>query len=142
MKNESFGKRAVAARYVPVLLGLLVLFLGLRCWPFHRGYVYFETDTYNVLDGLRADVGSIYESFTHDVFDHGRIDDVNRRFDQVYDHEHSNGHSKQADQIDRIRKKFRGDVDDRMNHGRWDEQHRSRHYDDINKEFDHARPQK
>lgn len=104
-----------------ILLSLLVLLVLFGCTG--PKLTYFDNTTYQNLTELKPLITRAYDSFSEAEIDQGLIDEIELRFDQIWEYENGKGEGNQetVEQIEILHEMFRGHVNNRLNGKSWND---------------------
>jgi len=126
-------------RWLPLPTFLFVLFLAQGCGLFN-GITYYDSTTFKNLTENKAEVASLYETFTGDAVDSNSIRSVRLKLSKMYEYEKGKGAKNQETfrQIEIIQEAFHRNVNERLQQGRWSEVHMKNKLEFISDAFDIA----
>ena len=132
IKNKPVFLRLAFVLYILLYLNACAQWLGFPA--------YYDATTYKQLTDLKPRVLNLYDKFTGEQTDQGKIEDIFLKFDQMYEYERGKGikNVETYSQIDIIRKMFRRQVSDRLQNGIWSEAHMLNQKENIGAAFDIA----
>ncbi len=129
------GKKTIPRAIIFSLL--VTLFLSVRCLSFVS---YYDPTTYLSLTELKPEVAFLYGTFATDSVDLKEISEIRLRLAQVYEYEKGKGlrNKETYEQIEIIQNMFERHVKDRLEEGRWSEEHLMNTKINIQEAFDIA----
>jgi len=118
---------------------LCLLFFAQGCGLF-GGITYYDTTTYKNLTENKAEVVSLYESFTEAKVDSAAVRSVKLKLSKMYEYEKGKGSKNQetVKQIEIIRETFERHVSERLQQGRWSDTNMQNKAENISEAFDIA----
>ena len=119
------------------VLSTLVLIFSVHCTSFIS---YYDPTTYKNLTEVKPEVVFLYETFTTDSVNPEKIVQVRLRLAQVYEYEKGKGlkNKETYEQIEIIQSMFERHVKDRLDKGKWTQEHYENVKTNMEEAFDIA----
>ena len=134
---DLLDRRKEQGNFKCIYVILIILFLYVRCVSLIS---YYDPTTYENLTEIKPEVVFLYETFTEDSVDLARINDIRLRLAQVYEYERGKGlkNKDTYEQVEIIQNMFERHVRDRLEQGKWSEEHMENVKENIEEAFDIA----
>ncbi len=138
--NSSLGlldRRKERGHFKCIYAIVIILFLYVRCVSLIS---YYDPTTYENLTEIKPEVVFLYETFTEDSVDVIKINEIRLRLAQVYEYERGKGlkNKDTYEQVEIIQNMFERHVRDRLEQGKWSEEHKENVKENIEEAFDIA----
>jgi len=143
MKGYFFRSQPIKNYLLQKLIVINLLFLSvylLGCAHLSGRVTYYDPITYKSLTDLKPEVVALYETFTSDFVDTGKIAAIRLKLAQMFEYENGKGakNIETTKQVKIIQEMFERHVEDRIKNGKWNETHLNNQKQNITEAFDMA----